>query len=74
MLGAIAMWETVWPVAEDCERALSDFARYRLSHNLSASDALIGQTAVGIGAPLCTFNTRHFRLIRNLVTEQPYAR
>jgi predicted nucleic acid-binding protein len=74
VLQATEQWPLLWPTAEDCNRALTDFAIYYLSHNLSATDALIGQTAIGADAILCTFNVRHFRLIRDLVTEQPYDR
>lgn len=63
-----------WPTATDCDRALTTFARARLSHNLGILDALIGECAVGLGVPLCTFNARHFRAVAGLTTEQPYER
>ncbi len=37
-------------------------------------DSLIAATAIGQGATLCTFNTKHFAAIPGLVTEQPYAK
>lgn len=61
-----------WPNQADSLRALQDFAAYRLSHNLGLLDALIGQTAVGIGETLATFNVKHYAVISGLVTVQPY--
>jgi predicted nucleic acid-binding protein len=63
-----------WPTTIDCDRALATFARLSLSHNLGILDALIGECAVGLGVPLCTFNVRHFRAVAGLTTEQPYER
>jgi len=37
-------------------------------------DALIAESAIGLGAELCTFNLKHYNPIMNLVTEQPYQR
>jgi len=70
----LAPYLIYWPTAEDCDRALSDFARAHLSRNLSILDALIGEGAIGAQAVLCTFNTRHFKAIPGLVTEQPYIK
>jgi predicted nucleic acid-binding protein len=61
-----------WPTAADCERALQDFAAFRLSHGLGLLDALIGATAVGLGQPLATFNVKHYGVIAGLQTIQPY--
>lgn len=74
VLRGIAMWTIVWPSAEDSDRAVETYARYRLSHNLGPFDALIAETVIGLGATLCTFNLKHYRPIAHLVTEQPYAR
>lgn len=38
-----------WPSQFDCERAFQDYATYRLSHQLGILDALIAETAVGLG-------------------------
>jgi predicted nucleic acid-binding protein len=64
----------VWPSADDCNRALSEFSTYHLSNGLGLIDALIAACAVGLSAPLCTFNDKHYRSIPGLVTMQPYAR
>jgi predicted nucleic acid-binding protein len=64
----------VWPSEADCDRALADFTTYYLSHRLGLLDALIAACAVGRTATLCTFNTKHYRVVAGLVTEQPYTR
>ena len=64
----------VWPRDQDCQRALTDFTQYHLSHSLGLIDSLIAATAIGLGATLCTFNTKHFAAVSGRVTEQPYAR
>ena len=38
-----------WPNQTDCGRAYRDYARRRLSHGLGILDALIAETAVGMG-------------------------
>jgi predicted nucleic acid-binding protein len=58
----------------DQQRALEDYKSFHLSHNLGLLDALIAATAIGLGATLCTFNLKHYRVIPGLVTEQPYSR
>jgi len=45
-----------------------------LSDNLGLLDALIGQTAVALNLPLCTFNRKHYSVIPNLTTFLPYNR
>jgi predicted nucleic acid-binding protein len=64
----------VWPTEADCDRACKDFIAFHLSHNLGLLDALIAACAIGGAATLCTFNTKHYRVIAGLVTEQPYSR
>ncbi len=61
-----------WPTQADCQRAFGDFAAFRLSHNLGLLDALIGQTAVGLGETLATFNVKHYATLAGLSTVQPY--
>jgi predicted nucleic acid-binding protein len=61
-----------WPSAADCNRALSDFAAFRLSHGVGLLDALIGHTAIGRNEVLATFNVKHFGAIPGLQTIQPY--
>ncbi len=61
-----------WPTQADCQRAFHDFAAYRLSHGLGLLDALIGQTAGGLGEMLATFNVKHYAIVSGLNTVQPY--
>ena len=63
-----------WPTNADCERALTDFRKLHLSHNLGLIDALIAATTLGLGATLCTFNVKHYRSVAGLVLEQLYKR
>jgi len=63
-----------WPDQADCERAFDDYLSYHLSHGLGILDALIAETAVGQGARLATFNTKHYSVVGTLQTIQPYER
>jgi len=63
-----------WPGWADCARAFDDFATYHLSHALGILDALIAETAVGLGVELATFNTKHYSVVSALQTIQPYER
>ncbi|MBY0231108.1 MAG: hypothetical protein K2W96_17625 [Gemmataceae bacterium] len=62
----------VWPSEADSSRALATFTKLHLSHAIGMLDSLIGETAVGLSADLCTFNAKHFKLIAGLNTIQPY--
>lgn len=73
-LKLIAPLQVVWPSHPDCDRAITEFANYHLSHGLGLIDALVAACAVGLSATLCTFNDRHYRPIPGLTTKQPYAR
>lgn len=63
-----------WAGPEDCSRALKNFAAYRLSGQLGLLDTLIAETAIGLGAILATFNVKHYRVLVELKTIQPYRR
>ncbi|WP_069471804.1 PIN domain-containing protein [Candidatus Marithrix sp. Canyon 246] len=63
-----------WSEKTDCERALNDYATYHLSNNIGMIDALIAELAVGLNVQLATFNTKHYRVIKNLQIIQPYQR
>jgi predicted nucleic acid-binding protein len=73
-LKLVAPLPVVWPTAADCNRALSDFTAYHLSHGLDLLDALIAACAIGSPATLCTFNVKHYQMVPGLVTAQPYTR
>ena len=64
----------IWPSVLDCEKAYADFASFHLSHSLGLLDSLIGATAVGQNATLCTFNQKHFAVIPNLLTLKLYIK
>jgi predicted nucleic acid-binding protein len=70
----LRQYRVYWPTESDLNRALATFSKGWLSHHIDFVDVLIGECAVGLGIPLCTFNVRHFRAIPGLVTEQPYQR
>ena len=64
----------VWPTRGDCDRALSDYTAYHLSHRLGLLDSLIAACAIGLSANLCTFNLKHCQVVSGLKTRQPYPR
>lgn len=70
----VAPLSVVWPSEADCGRALSNFRSYHLSHGLGLLDSLIAACAVGQDAALCTFNTKHYRVVPDLELTQPYER
>jgi tRNA(fMet)-specific endonuclease VapC len=70
----LQVYEVAWPSSQVCDEALFAFRRHHLSHGLGILDALIGQMAVALNLPLCTFNQKHYRAIANLKTVQPYEK
>ena len=70
----LAIYGVVWPESEDCDKALSIFTEYYLSHNAGLLDVLIGQIAVALRVPLYTFNQKHYRFMPGLQTIQPYEK
>ena len=48
----VAPLPAVWPGVADCQRALSDFTAYRLSHNVGLLDSLIAACTIGLSAAL----------------------
>jgi predicted nucleic acid-binding protein len=73
-LKLVAPLPVVWPTRADCDRALSDFTAYHLSHRLGLLDSLIAACAIGLSADLCTFNLKHYQVVPGLITKQPYLR
>lgn len=71
---ALAPYILYWPTQVDCARAYGEFAAYYLSHGLGVLDALIAETAVGLGVTLATFNEKHYGVLDSLQTVQPYSR
>ena len=73
-LKLVAPLPIVWPTETDCNRALSDFSVYHLSHSLGLLDALIAACAVVKSATLFTFNAKHYKAVPGLMIAQPYVR
>jgi predicted nucleic acid-binding protein len=73
-LKLVAPLPVVWPTAVDCQRALTDCIAYHLSHSLGLLEALIAACTMGVSAPLCTCNVKHYRVVPGLVMVQPYTR
>jgi predicted nucleic acid-binding protein len=67
-------YAVTWPSSEACNEARTVFASFHLSHGLGLLDALIGQTAVALQVPLCTFNDKHYAAVPHLRTVQPYTK
>jgi predicted nucleic acid-binding protein len=67
-------YRVYWPAHADGERAFQDYATSHLRHALGILDALIAETAVGLGVALATFNDRHYRVVPALHTIRPYKR
>lgn len=63
-----------WLLPEECNKALELFSKYKLSHNIGLIDVLIGQTALSLNIPLNSFNQKHYNIIPNLKTIQPYSK
>jgi predicted nucleic acid-binding protein len=74
LAGFLRSYQRYWPSQQDCARAFDDFAAYHLSHSLGILDALIAETAVGLGVQLASFNTKHYGVLATLQTVQPYNR
>jgi predicted nucleic acid-binding protein len=71
---AMSEFAIIWPTARDCDRAMSAFAKLRLSHSIGIIDCLIAQTAIGYGLELATFNLKHYVTISDLAVLEPYSR
>ena len=71
---ALTAYQIVWPSAAACDAALASFGQHWLSHSLGIIDALIAHTGIELGAPLHTFNQKHYDPITGLTTVQPYPR
>ena len=67
-------YSVVWLPPDECNLALENFSTYWLSHNIGLVDILIGQTAIALKTRLFTFNQKHYSIIPNLETIQPYKK
>ena|SRR3989344_2201304 len=48
------------------------YKSFRHSHGISINDSIIAATALYLGEPLATHNTKHFNFIKNLNILTPY--
>ncbi len=71
---ALNAYPLFWADPQDCDQALKNFAAQHLSHNLGLLDALIAQTAISMDAELATFNVKHYSVLEELKTTQPYEK
>lgn len=53
-------------------RALGLVVQFTLSYGLEVPDALIAATALKLGLPIYTLNTKHFQMIPGLTVLKPY--
>ena len=74
VLTFLADYEVAWPVPECCERALRLFCDHFLRNGLGLIDALVAQSALELGTPLHTFNTKHYQCVLGLQLIAPYER
>ena len=74
LMRSLATFRIYWPTDSDATRAVRTFCQLHLGSGIGILDAFIAECAVGLGATLCTFNVKHFRVVPDLMTEQPYAR
>jgi len=44
--------------------------QYFLSHSMQLADALIGATSLIYGLPLLTANTKHYKIIKNIILKK----
>ncbi|WP_459943269.1 PIN domain-containing protein [Deferrisoma palaeochoriense] len=68
---AMRLWGSrILPITEEITyRAMHYVEEHFLSHSLRLAVALIAATAVEFGVPLCTANTKHYRVVRDLQLE-----
>lgn len=71
---ALNAYPLFWADSQDCDQALKSFAAHHLSHNIGLLDALIAQTAISMDAELATFNVKHYNVLKELKTTQPYEK
>lgn len=70
----VADFQMLWPTQGTCERAFEVFLENHLSRSMGILDAVVGQMAVDLELPLCTFNVKHYAGLPALEIQQPYDR
>jgi len=70
----LSVFTLLWPEKVVYQAAFRMFPELRLSHGCSLNDIVIAQQALHLGATLCTFNVKHYRVFHGLDLAQPYWR
>lgn len=68
----ISTCRLVVPDESDVRRALRLLERHVLADGIDWSDCLIAASALRLGAPVVTLNTKHFRVVRGLDVVRAY--
>ncbi|MBM4176820.1 MAG: type II toxin-antitoxin system VapC family toxin [Ignavibacteria bacterium] len=74
IIKTLSFYRIEWPSSETCNNAMKVFADFHLQYNIGIIDVLIGQMAVELNLPLCTFNQKHYSCIPNISLSKPYKR
>ena len=68
----VRRFRVIWPTTQDLERALEHYVQTMPEGGFEVMDLLIGETAAGLGIPLCTLNTRHLSNVPGVEVLKPY--
>lgn len=74
VLSLVSKVRVVWLSEEASDRAAALFMDHRLADGLGMIDALVAQTALETGAPLASFNRKHYACVPGLQVVEPYGR
>ena len=62
---------TIIYINEDISaKAMFLVEQYFLSHSIQLADALIGATSMVYGLPLLTANTKHYKILKNIILKK----
>ena len=61
---------TIYINEEISIKAMFLVEQYFLSHSIQLADALIGATSMIYGLPLLTANTKHYKIIKNIILKK----
>lgn len=71
----VKSFRVYWPSADESNQAISLYSQLRLNYlKMGIPDILIAVCAMGLGATLCTFNTKHMAAVPGLSVEVPYSK
>ena len=69
---ALLSFSVAWPIDADFQTAQT-LAGLKLSHGVGLLDCVTAALCLRIGAPLATFNVKHFGVVPGLQTVQPFV-